>query len=815
MSRPSVPALRARQFGLRIARGWLGALVTAWGVQAVILQSLVLREAMVVMFGSELAWGVVLFAWLAGVAAGGAVGGWWSRRSGRPVAGLVVVLLVLGGLSLAELVAFRELRSWLGVRPGELVPVAGLAVAALLAVAPAGALVGLAFPLACQAADTLSRALAGDGAPRAGLLGDIYALESAGSLVGGVLFSFVLLEHWPPLTIALAAAAFTAFASAGLLVAMQRAAWAYLVAGLAGGAAAVALLQGGALDAALNQRRWHNIAPGYTLQATAESRYQNLAVLERLGQHSLFGDGHLESDFPDPYSFAPLAHFALCEHPAPRRVLLIGGGAEGLLQEVLRHPVERVDYVEPDPRRLELVERYLAPEDEAALHDPRVHVHHTDARHFVKTQAGAFDVTLARLPEPLSARAARFYTAAFSAELRSALREPGLLVTTVAATPTSLTDTSAHYVASVRATLATHFAEVVVGWDTPALVLAATEPGFVTTDGELLAARYAERGLESPYFHPALLAGGLDWLAPERVAQRAAELDAVAGPVVSTDLHPRVYLDRLVLWQSRGDARTAGAISWLQRVPAWAAGLVLALLPAGVLALGWLRRTRAAAGPGWFARAGLVSAVATTGLVTMALSIVWLFAYQNLYGVVYQQIGLLVAVLMGGLVIGCRLASRRRVRDEPKSDCRWARRRLVVVEVLLIGLAAAPPVLLPVLAGWQTTPATLTAIELVLLALVGLTGVLGGATFALAGALQAGAGRSLAGTAGTLIAADHLGACLGALLTGILLVPVFGIATTAGLLAGVKVLSLVLLLVARRGTQSTSSADAALAGGTV
>ena len=47
---------------------------------------------------------------------------------------------------------------------------------------------------------------------------------------------------------------------------------------------------------------------------------------------------------------------------------------------------------------------------------------------------------------------------------------------------------------------------------------------------------------------------------------------------------------------------------------------------------------------------------------------------------------------------------------------------------------------------------------------------------------------------GCVLGADHAGACLGALLCGILLVPVFGTLTTAFLLAGMKVISVGLLL---------------------
>ena len=88
---------------------------------------------------------------------------------------------------------------------------------------------------------------------------------------------------------------------------------------------------------------------------------------------------------------------------------------------------------------------------------------------------------------------------------------------------------------------------------------------------------------------------------------------------------------------------------------------------------------------------------------------------------------------------------------------------------------------------------SLVIVEVCISLLVTVTGILGGAAFALAGKLQLEATGQPGAAAGSIVGADHAGACLGALLCGMLLVPVFGIAATALLLAGVKLGSVVLL----------------------
>ena len=133
----------------RSHRLWLGAVVVAWGIQAIATQSILLREALVLMFGSELAWGIVLSAWLLGVAVGGTAAGRLASRLRRPQAWLALVLLTLSAVTAAALWAFRGAPAWLGIAAGETLPLRETAIAAMLFVSPAGALVGAAFPLAC------------------------------------------------------------------------------------------------------------------------------------------------------------------------------------------------------------------------------------------------------------------------------------------------------------------------------------------------------------------------------------------------------------------------------------------------------------------------------------------------------------------------------------------------------------------------------------------------------------------------------------------------------------------------------------------
>lgn len=781
--RPDAPPGGAR-------RRWLYALVLAWGAQAIVAQSLLLREAQVLMSGTELAWGAVLFAWLLGVALGAGVGGGLAERLPRRAMALAAVLILLSVAVGLDLWAFRGARDWLDVPAGELLPLGKVMLAAVLLVTPASAFVGLAFPLAC-CVDVGTTASGGRLS-----LSRVYALESLGSLIGGAVFTFWAVEHLHPIQIALLAGAVTIAAAVGWLASDWRRAlrWTFAGATLAV-VVGIALLAGERLHHRLVERRWNALAPGYELVAEADTKYQNLAVARRAGQYTLFCDGQVTASFPDPYTFAPRAHFWLCQHPRPEHVLVLGGGAEGLLAEILRHPVTHVDYVEPDPRQIGFLRPYLAAADRAVLRDPRVAVIHSDARFHVKRRSGTYDLVIARLPEPTSALRARFYTAEFVAELRRAMTDRAVVCLTAAAAPTELSAASREYLASIRATLGLHFPDVLIGWGDPAQVLAATGRGLITTSPAVLMQRFAERPIVDTWFDPIWFDGATDWLEPAKVARRAGDVDAASDVAVSTDLRPTIYLQRLALWEAMSRASIGaggtpgGAMAWLRTVRLTHLGVVL--WGAMVLTVVFVRlRQRGPAG--WLAGAVALS-MGTTGAVTMALSVVWLFAFQSLYGYVYQRIGWIVALFMAGLAVGCLLGGR--------GSAARARRGLIVVDALLALLTLAIPVVLPPLVALQAEAWSLALVEVCVSLMVLLTGLLGGAAFPLAGQLQLSVAGRTGPAVGRVVGLDHAGACLGALLSGVLLVPVFGLLATAGVLAVMKLGSILALLAAWRGVR--------------
>ena len=99
---------------------------------------------------------------------------------------------------------------------------------------------------------------------------------------------------------------------------------------------------------------------GQRVIATRNSVYGKLAVVGVEGSRSVYENGVVLFNVPDPGAAEEAVHYALLEHPSPRSLLLIGGGINGSVEQALRHPsIERVDYVELDPAILDLARDYF------------------------------------------------------------------------------------------------------------------------------------------------------------------------------------------------------------------------------------------------------------------------------------------------------------------------------------------------------------------------------------------------------------------------------------------------------------------------
>jgi spermidine synthase len=124
------------------------------------------------------------------------------------------------------------------------------------------------------------------------------------------------------------------------------------------------------------------------------------------------------------YYHEPMVHPAMCTHPCPRRVLVIGAGDGGIIREVLKYPcVESLDLAELDGGVIEFSRKYLPSVNQGAFDDARVRVHITDGRGFVEKNRASFDMVIMDMTDPFGP--AKFlYTKDFFRSVKRSFRDP-------------------------------------------------------------------------------------------------------------------------------------------------------------------------------------------------------------------------------------------------------------------------------------------------------------------------------------------------------------------------------------------------------
>ncbi|MDP6874944.1 MAG: polyamine aminopropyltransferase [Alphaproteobacteria bacterium] len=123
-----------------------------------------------------------------------------------------------------------------------------------------------------------------------------------------------------------------------------------------------------------------------------------------------------------------LAHVPLFSLDNPAEVLIIGGGDGGCLEEVLKHPVERVTMIELDRQVVDLAQQHLGMICGEAFADPRTELRIEDGAKFLAGTDRRFDVIIIDSTDPIGPGEVLF-SPAFYANCRRCLRPKGILVT--------------------------------------------------------------------------------------------------------------------------------------------------------------------------------------------------------------------------------------------------------------------------------------------------------------------------------------------------------------------------------------------------
>jgi len=435
---------------VRPGRFALGALVFGAGIGALATEITASRLLEPYFGSSTIVWANLIGVVLAALALGYWVGGRVADGHPRPS---VLGFLVLGGALAVAAIPFVAKpfldRTVQGLDQVSLGAVVGSFFSVLLLFAPPVVLLGMVSPFAVRLAVS-DVALAGT------VAGRLYALSTAGSLVGTFLPALVLIPAIGTQRTFLVTAALVAV-SATFLLGIR-----YLVA--AGALALLAFVPPGAVKAQAGAIHEETSLYQYIQVVQRPDRRRLLYLNEGVAVHSVWRpDSVLTGGEWDTYLALP----PLLGRPLARVAIL--GNAGGTTARALGvfYPRAAVDGVELDPAVTRVGRRYFGLDD-----NPKLTVHTADARPFLRSTHERYDVIVV---DAYQQPYVPFYLATqeFFRLARERLAPGGIVALNVAATPRDK-----RLVHALSGTLASEFPQV-LEWPTlrfNTIVLGLTHP---------------------------------------------------------------------------------------------------------------------------------------------------------------------------------------------------------------------------------------------------------------------------------------------------------------------------------------------------
>jgi len=750
------------------------------GFTSLVAQLAIIREAIISFYGNELFVGLVLGFWLIWASIGSiSLAKVFNRLN--PLRILIGCHFLIPFIFFGEIILLRLARIALG-NPGQ-TPDLILSVGYLLvATAPLCLFLGLQFSMAARAlvaSDNQElnifykffkwlkkKFLFSKETATAQLISRGYFYETIGLAVGGLLFSFVLI-YLPFICLFILLLIVNFFT---LLFLVRTKVTRLALASLLVLIIVIRLIPGVVSQVDQTTDSWRY--PNQELLAVKNSKFGNIAITKTGEQYNFYASGLFIGSTEESFFNEEIIHLPLLYHLQPKKVLLIGGGFNGAINEILEYPVEQVYYLELDPQLISSVEPYLPLDLLVSQKDHRLEVIFDDALPFLRETDQSFDVIIINLPNPSTVLLNRFYTIEFFAAAKQKLDQDGLLALYL----TSLTNYSSpgleDLTASVYQSLKRNYSSVVV--------LPEDNMLYIATDEEInygpwpLQERFNQYNLENKLVTKDYI---YYRLTNDQVSQTLTNFKDNQTASPNTIRRPVGYWHQNLFWLSSYHPKLTNFLSFTTEITLpriIIASLILFFVIFYSLDVLIKKKERI-----------LATLTIIPEFSLLAVEIVFIFLFQIIYGYLYHRLSLIITMILLGIAIGTWLASY--VIAQGKVKYAYLLRLYFVISLYFVALALiivyGPEALeIPVFFYW----------------LVFAAGFLVGLEFPWANKFYLQLKLKPDKKTNTIYSADLFGSALGAILTSIFLLPILGFTRTLVVLALLNFLAFVALFFLRQ-----------------
>jgi spermidine synthase len=544
----------------------------------------------------------------------------------------------------------------------------------------------------------------------------IYMFETLGSLIGGALFSFLLAGNVWNVSLSFFCSIILLFCA--IILSPSILPISLFILNI------LILLTGwdNKFDIFTRKLQWKN----YGLVEQIESKYGHLAITKIGNIYSLYQDGEISASWRNVEKNEEV-HWALLASKNPEDVLIFGNACSGPLYEIFKYNINQVDYVELDENVVKLTAKYLDPINKKILTNPKVKILNFDARVWIKNTPKKYDVIIINLPPPSTAQLNRLYTIEFFKEIKSKLKEDGIVSFSLPSGENYISPVFSLFNSSIYKSLKTVFPNVTFIPGDTILFLVSNSNEFINFDSSFFIKRLEERKIKNIYVTKHIIPFRLS---KERIDYTLKQLNIPAK--LNSDFHPISYYYYFRVWMSQFYSKI----------------YFLFLLGGIILIIFGIRKLKEMK-----VLVPIPIILFTLGFSGMILEVVLLLSFQSIFGYIYQKMGILFSAFMFGLAIGSTVGYKVKK----------------VNNAILITIISMAMLILFTQFLFQTL-----INELYFYLLLIMDGLIIGFAFAISSI----AFREFKSFWGILYGADLFGSCLGALICSSFLIPLFGITTT-------------------------------------
>jgi len=730
------------------------------GASGIIAQIVLIRELLVNFQGNELSIGFILGNWLISEA----LGGYLIRKIklslkdyGSIILGFAIIFPILCLIA-------RIVRPLLGIMPGEIITFPIMFLSSLVILLPVGFLHGALFTSSVSVIKRLEMQSQDSNIVRK-IPGYVYILENVGTIIGGVIISFLLIPYFKTFQIVFFITLlniFTLFLLPHMISSTIRVLNYLLLIVFT-----ILLFFSPKIELWSIQQTF----PNYNVLSSTNTIYSNITVINREEQNTFLVNGvpTIITPFPDQAFVEDFTHFPMLSHLAPEKILLISGGLGGAINQVLKHPIKKIEYVELDPSLTQIVQKFSTPLIIKELSDPRVKIINTDARLYLEKDTTRYDLIFISFTAPLSLQTNRFFSKEFFQICMNKLKPNGILVTLSPGSLTYISSNMRNLINSHLITLNTVFPENIIIPGDFNIYLSSEKP-LPSLIPETLYHRLLSRNIATNLFSLGYIQYRTQKYNKGWLVQSLKTKDNNQDEYINYDGLPKGLFFSLFYSNTIVNPSLQPIFSIIKKVNFT---IIFIILIAIFLILLLVRRK---------SRVSLYIpfAIFTTGICAMVFSLVLSLGFQIRYGYLYYQITILLTTFIAGSTIGGFISN---------VVMKGKRKYFILAELLIIILFL---VLLVTLRA-KTYPVIFDSqIDFYIFLLI--AGIFVGIEFPLASKVYHKEDTKIVQTTGKIYAADLLGGFIGAITVSAIFIPVIGIYQTLLIALCLKIISLLLLL---------------------